>query len=76
MLAAELPANDHRADHLRARLTAQSDGIPLATAYARQDSALLRMLADADALILRAPHAPPAAAGARVQVIPLAPLGL
>jgi molybdopterin molybdotransferase len=76
VLAAELPANDHRTDHLRARLTAQPDGIPLATAYARQDSALLRMLAQADALILRAPHAPPAAAGARVQVIPLAPLGL
>jgi molybdopterin molybdotransferase len=76
VLAAALPANDHRADHLRARLTAQDDGIPLVSAFDRQDSALLRMLAAADALILRAPHAPAAAAGERVRVIPLAPLGL
>jgi molybdopterin molybdotransferase len=76
VLASPLPANDHRADHLRAHLIAQDDGIARVRAFERQDSALLRMLAAADALLLRAPHAPAAAEGERVRVIPLAPLGL
>lgn len=74
VLGAPLPANDRRADHLRARL-AQGDGLPVATPFERQDSALLRLLAGADALILRPPHAPAAAAGEPVQVIRLDTLG-
>ncbi len=76
VLGAPLPANDHRADHLRARLTDTPDGIPVATAFGRQDSAMLRLLAESDALILRAPHAPAAPAGAGVSVIRLDTLGL
>jgi molybdopterin molybdotransferase len=76
VLGAPLPANDRRADHLRARLLPGRDGRPIATAFARQDSAMLRLLASADALILRPPHAPAAAAGETVPVIRLAPLGL
>jgi molybdopterin molybdotransferase len=75
-LAAALPANDHRADHLRATLAPAEDGSLLATAFGRQDSALLRLLASADALILRAPHAPAAAAGDSVEVIRLDWLGV
>ena len=75
-LAAPLPANDARADHLRATLEAGPDGLPLARAFARQDSAMLRLLAGAVALILRAPHAPPAEAGALVDVIRLDTLGI
>jgi molybdopterin molybdotransferase len=75
-LAAPLPANDHRADHLRATLTAEPDGTLLATAFERQDSAMLRLLATADALILREPHAPAAPAGATVSVIRLDSLGI
>jgi molybdopterin molybdotransferase len=52
-LAAPLPANGVRRDHLRGRLT--PDG--RAEAFARQDSALLALLADADLLIFRAPGA-------------------
>ena len=74
-LGAPLPANDRRADHLRAYLAPGTDGRPVATAFERQDSALLRLFARADALILRAPHAPPAAAGDLVDIIRLAPLG-
>jgi molybdopterin molybdotransferase len=37
---------------------------------------MLRLLANADALILRAPHAPQAAAGTEVSVIRLDTLGL
>ena len=74
-LGAALPANDRRQDHLRARLAPGDDGRPVATAFERQDSALLRLLAGADALILRPPHAPAAAAGELVDIVRLAPLG-
>ncbi len=76
VLGAALPANDHRADHLRARLAPGGDGVPVATAFARQDLGMLRLLAEADALILRAPNAPAAAVGARVRVIRLDTIGL
>ena len=75
-LGADLPANDHRADHLRARLTLDADGTPVVTAFGRQDSAMLRVLAESDALILRPPHAPAAAAGAIVPIVRLDTLGL
>jgi molybdopterin molybdotransferase len=76
ILGAPLPANDLRADHLRATLTLDPSGTPVATPYGRQDSAMLRLLAGADALILRAPHAPALAAGERVDVIRLDLLGI
>jgi molybdopterin molybdotransferase len=75
-LAAALPANDHRADHLRATLESGSDEMPMVRAFARQDSAMLRTLARADALVLRPPHAPALPAGATVPIIRLDMLGL
>ncbi len=75
-LGAGLAANDHRADHLRARLAPGPDGMPVATAFTRQDSAMLRLLAESDALILRAPHAPAANPGDSVEIIRLDTLGL
>ncbi|MCU0890347.1 MAG: molybdopterin molybdotransferase MoeA [Sandarakinorhabdus sp.] len=65
-LATPLPANGPRRDHLRAR---RVDG--KAEAFARQDSALLGLLAGADLLIIREPHAPAAAAGEMVSCIAL-----
>jgi molybdopterin molybdotransferase len=73
---AELRANDHRADHLRAAITVDSQGRVVATPFPVQDSAMLRRLALADALILRDPHAPAAAAGTEVPIIRLDSLGL
>jgi molybdopterin molybdotransferase len=75
-LGGPLRANDHRADFLRGRLTAGPDGSLIATAFERQDSAMMKLLADADALILRAPHAPALDTGAEVEVIRLDTLGL
>ena len=75
ILSAPLPANDHRADHLRCRL-AMENGALVAAPASRQDSAMLRILADADGIILRAPHAPPAATGDTVAVIRLDNIGL
>ncbi len=75
-LGEPLKANDHRADHLRARLSTAPDGTLVATAFGRQDSAMLRLLAESDALILRPPHAPALVAGAEVPIIRLDSLGI
>ena len=75
-LGAPVAANDHRADHLRATLAEQADGTLVATPFPRQDSAMLRLLARADALVLRPPNAPALDAGAEVPVIRLDILGL
>ena len=75
-LAAPLPANDHRADFLRCTFTSNAEGALSARAFSTQDSAQLRLLAEADGLILRPPHAPPAAEGDTVRVIRLADIGV
>jgi molybdopterin molybdotransferase len=76
VLGTAVKANDHRADHLRATVTVDTSGRVVATPFPVQDSAMLRRLALADALILRAPHAPALDAGAEVGVIRLDSLGL
>ena len=74
-LAAPLPANDHRADHLRASIQGESDGLPLIHPFPRQDSSMLRVLNAASALILRAPNAPELPAGAEISIIRLDSFG-
>ncbi len=76
VLGEALKQNDNRADHLRGTLAPGADGSLVATAFPRQDSSMMSLLARADALILRAPHAPAAPAGMEVEVIRLATLGL
>ncbi len=73
---AGLRANDHRADHLRATVSTDSQGRTVVTPFPVQDSAMLRRLALADALILRAPNAPAVSEGAEVSVIRLDSLGI
>ncbi len=63
-LAAPLPANGPREHYMRARLT--PGGIE---AFDRQDSALLSVLARADALLVRPPGDGPRAAGEMVEYI-------
>ncbi len=75
ILGAALPENDHRADHLRAQVTVES-GRLVATAFRRQDSGQLRLLAESDALILRAPRAPAAEPGSEVEILLLDRLGV
>ena len=72
-LAVPLAANDKRQDYIRARLE-RRDGEMWAVPFPLQDSAMLSTIAAADALIVRAPHAPEAAAGAKVDVLPLGEL--
>ena len=75
-LAAAVPSNDHRADHLRASLSRDADGRHLVVPFPRQDSGMLRRLALSEALVLRAPHAPAATVGESVRIIRLDRLGL
>jgi molybdopterin molybdotransferase len=71
-----LAQNDRRADHLRAGLSVDAQGRLVATPAAVQDSSMLATLARADALVLRAPFAPAVPAGAEVEAIVLAELGV
>ena len=76
-LGAALPENDRRFDFLRARLEPAEGGAePVVLPFPVQDSSMLKTLARADALVLRPPHAPAAAAGEAVEAIPLAHLGV
>ena len=70
-LGAALPENDRRFDFVRARLETAEDGEPVVVPFPVQDSSMLKTLARADALVLRPPHAPAAAAGEAVDIIPL-----
>jgi molybdopterin molybdotransferase len=71
LLGCDLPANDERADYLRATLTAGRDGQAIATPAPVQDSSMLVPLALADCLVLREPHAPPARAGSPCAIVKL-----
>ncbi len=71
VLGAALPPNDQRQDFLRATLTRAGDGHLVATAFDKQDSSMLSVFSRADALIIRAPHAPEAAAGDPCRILPL-----
>jgi len=75
-LAAPVPANDHRADHLRALLSTDEAGGLVATPFDRQDSSLMQVLANATCLVLRAPYAAALPAGAAVSVLRLDGMGL
>ncbi len=63
-LARSLPANGDRVDHIRARRLGG-----MVEPFGRNDSAALSALAQADALIVRAPHAPMAKIGDEVEII-------
>ena len=71
VLGRDLAENDERQDYLRARLETDAAGRPCALPFERQDSSMLATLARADCLIVRRPHAPPAAAGEAVTILRL-----
>jgi molybdopterin molybdotransferase len=76
ILGAPLKQNDQRADHLRATVSTDTAGRIVVVPFPVQDSAMLRRLANADALVLRAPHAPALPEGSEVGIIRLDSLGL
>ncbi len=72
----DLPENDGREDYLRCSLSRDAAGRLVATPAARQDSSMLRTLAEADGLLRRAVRAPALTAGGAVEVIDLGALGI
>lgn len=71
LLGAPMPANDKRQEYARATLSRNADGALIATPVNTQDSSITRLLAHADALLIRAPFEPAAEAGAPCRVIRL-----
>ncbi|MEN3930807.1 gephyrin-like molybdotransferase Glp [Microvirga sp. W0021] len=74
ILGADLPANGERQDNLRAKLSFNKNGKLVATPFASQDSSLLSILSQADALIVREPFEAPLKAGSFCKIIRLSEL--
>jgi molybdopterin molybdotransferase len=70
VLAEDMPANGPRAHYMRAGLE-PAPGLPRIRAFARQDSALLQLLTEADALLIRPAGDPERPAGEEVDYLPL-----
>lgn len=70
VLGCDLPANDERADYMRATLNDGPDG-PIATPFKEQDSSMLVPLAKAGCLLVREAHDPAARAGSRCNILRL-----
>ena len=71
MVGVALKANVQRLDYLRATVSRGADGSLIASPFPKQDSAMLSLIAQADALIIRPPHAPAASAGELTEIMPL-----
>ena len=69
-LGRDLPANDERADYMRASLSTGPGG-PIATPLPDQDSSLMAPLAKADCLLIREANAPAAGAGSPCVILKL-----
>ncbi len=69
-LLGTLAANDSRQDYLRAACEWR-DGDLWARPFPAQDSSMLKIYSQSDALIVRKPHALPLADGAAVEILPL-----
>jgi molybdopterin molybdotransferase len=64
-----LPANDERADYLRATLDVDPQGRLVATPFGTQDSSMIATLSRANCLLIREPYAAPAEPGSACSVI-------
>ena len=70
-LGVAVRANDKRQDYLRAALTTPLDGLPVASPYELQDSSMIRVMAEAGALVIRKPNAPAEPEGSLCRIIRL-----
>ncbi len=69
VLGCALPENDRREDYLRAAASRDPDGVMTVHPFELQDSSVLSLLARADCLVIRPPHAPAAPAGTPVTAL-------
>ena len=68
-LGGSLPANDERADYLRAALDVDPQGRLVATPFGTQDSSMIATLSRANCLLIREPYAAAAEPGSACSVI-------
>lgn len=68
-LAAPMRANDERQEYARGMLRKDRDGSLSVMPFPAQDSSMLAVLARADCLIVRPPHAPAAEIGDKVEIV-------
>lgn len=69
VLGADMKANDHRQDYMRAKIVRGPDGRLVASPHERQDSSMQALLVESEGLLIRAPNAPAAKAGDPCQVL-------
>jgi molybdopterin molybdotransferase len=69
--ATSLKANDQRQDYLRARIIGHENGQAVVEAFSKQDSAMMKIMAQSDCLIVRAPFAAELEAGGECVVVRL-----
>ena len=70
-LSKPMGENDERQDYIRARLSRAEDGTLQVEPFGRQDSSMGSLLAKANALVIRPPHAPAADEGEWVEILRL-----
>jgi molybdopterin molybdotransferase len=68
-LAAPMRANDERQEYARGEIRRGKDGSLSVIPFPSQDSSMLAVLARADCLIVRPPHAPPAEIGEKIEIV-------
>ena len=68
-VAVPVKENDHRQDYVRARVTRGAEGELLVTPFAKQDSSMMKIFAEAEGLLVRPPNAPAIEAGAACEVL-------
>ena len=71
ILGADVKANETRMDFQRAGIVGHEGGLPVVRPAPAQDSSMLAILARADVLLVRPPHAPAAKAGEPCEILPL-----
>jgi molybdopterin molybdotransferase len=69
VLGCDLPANDERADYMRATLARGADGALVATPFPVQDSSMMAPLARSDCLLIREPYSRAAKAGSNCVIV-------
>lgn len=70
-LGQAMTQNDQREDYVRSRIRPDENGRPALFPFAKQDSSMLSVMSEAQALVIRPPHAPPVAAGEQIEYIAL-----
>lgn len=70
-LGAGMGPNDQREDYIRSRIEADAEGRTALFPFPKQDSSMLSVMSEAQALVIRPPHAPAVSTGDQIEYIAL-----